>query len=492
MSGGNPGICGGRRCLGGANDGVPCTVGSECPASLGCNRPGEPTLPNPCQDDPNTPADESFVCTDTAPLGDGLGHCVLGPFDQHCTNHPNRFCGTDGDCDDVPGACVAEPRPCFVGDGTIGQSISVSGAATSPVASHAATTLGMLACLPPSRVGAPDTVIGLPGLTRNHHVGDLTLAEKIVSAFTTPNGSVGTAPVAPASVVETTVTSPPGGLITIVSAFNGPPDPSGRRLEITAPTTSPTTPLTITFTLAASEVPPGGAADLDLFFDGLGPIPNCLNPGDAIPNDPCVTARTDLGGGAGAITVLSSTGGVFATTEPLPLACPHDPDTCRTPITGGKSPFALKDKTPDDKDQVQWHWSKGAATTLAELGDPTTADAYALCVYDASGLRMRMPVPAGGVCAGKPCWKANSHGFVYKNKDATPFGITKLRLKSGDTGKSQMQADGRGDLLPMPSLATLTPPLQVQLRNRTSGLCWGATYTAPFERLTPTDLKAKD
>ena len=83
-------------------------------------------------------------------------------------------------------------------------------------------------------------------------------------------------------------------------------------------------------------------------------------------------------------------------------------------------------------------------------------------------------------------------GFVYKHKDGLPRGITKVVLKSGTAGTSQIQVDGKGGPLPMVPLGSLTAPLQVQLRNRTSGLCWAASYAAPFQKLTATDLKAKD
>jgi hypothetical protein len=249
--------------------------------------------------------------------------------------------------------------------------------------------------------------------------------------------------------------------------------------------------LTITFTLAASEIPPDGVAALDVFHDGDGPLANCLHATDSIPNDPCVLARNPRGGGAGEITALSSAGGVFTTVEPNPVACPRDPGTCRLPTAAAQALLQLKDKAPDAKDQLRWRWSKGAETTLAELGDPLASDDYALCVYDASGLRARMLIPSGGLCDGRPCWRTTSRGFVYKNKSAAPSGITKLVLKSGAAGKSQMQAEGRGDPLPLPVLSTLTAPLQAQLRNRTSGLCWGATFSAPFDRLTTTDLKDK-
>ncbi len=174
------------------------------------------------------------------------------------------------------------------------------------------------------------------------------------------------------------------------------------------------------------------------------------------------------------------------------LACPVAPDACRTPVVTGKSQLALKDQSPDSKDQLRWRWTKGAATTLTELGDPTTTDHYDLCVYDGNGLRAGMVVPAGGLCDGRPCWKASSKGFLYKNASGTPRGITKLHLKSGDAGKSAIQVAGKGDLLPLPTLASLVAPLTLQLRHRASGLCWGATYAEPFQRRTDTDLKAKD
>ncbi len=348
-------ICGGRRCDKGLNEGAPCANASECPGGGTCKRLGEPTQPNACNDDTSTPGDERYVCDDTGTVGDGLGECLNGPADKSCTNHPNRGCTTQLDCDDVPGTCQLHPRLCYVNDGTIGQSLSATGVATPAVANVSdPTTLGMITCQSTSRVAAVDAVIGLPGLARNHHTGTLTFGD---------------------------------------------------------------------------------------------------------------------------------------TFEP---SCPSLPDTCRLPVTPGRSQLKMKDRSPDAKDQLKWQWKKGAATTLAELGDPTVADPYALCVYDANGLRMSMNVPAGGICDGHPCWKANTKGFLYKRKNGSPRGITKLVLRSGETGKSQIQADGKGDFLPLPSFGSLTAPLVVQLRNRTSGLCWGVTYSAPFQKITATDLQAKD
>ena len=43
----------------------------------------------------------------------------------------------------------------------------------------------------------------------------------------------------------------------------------------------------------------------------------------------------------------------------------------------------------------------------------------------------------------------------------------------------------------MPALASLTGTLQLQLRNRTSGICWGTTFSPPFDKLTDEQLRDK-
>ena len=120
-------ICGGRRCDGGINDGVPCNSNSECTAGGGiCTRAGEPTKPNGCLDDTSTPVDGS-VCADTAPVGDNEGACPDGPIAMSCTNHSQRRLRLDADCDNVVGTCVQAHRPCFLDNGVIGGAIVAAG-----------------------------------------------------------------------------------------------------------------------------------------------------------------------------------------------------------------------------------------------------------------------------------------------------------------------------------------------------------------------------
>jgi len=363
-SGGNPGICGGNRCVGGSNAGAPCTGTTMCPAGV-CNRVGEPTKPDACLDDTSTP----FDCVD---LGGDEGECLAGPFDNSCVNHPNRGCTSDGDCDGVSGACQTKPRRCFPDNGILGTSFTVSGTATPPVADVSEPTdLAVLNCIGSTTNPGLNNIGGYPGLVRSIQPGRLTFTDAV---FPTP-----------------------------VPTATPPPTPT--------------------------------------------PIP---------------------------------------TVTPMPGSCPAMPAICRA---AGDAKLQLVDRSPDEKDQLQWRWLKGAVTTLADFGDPLATDHYALCLYDDTGLRATVEIPPGGLCRGRPCWQSKAGGFVYRDKDATPFGVTQLTLKPGAAGRASVQLKAKGALVPLPPLPSLSGTLDVQLRNQANGNCWGATFVPPFDKRTAEQLK---
>ena len=163
---------------------------------------------------------------------------------------------------------------------------------------------------------------------------------------------------------------------------------------------------------------------------------------------------------------------------------------CKVPTLPLKSQLVMKDKTPDKGDQVVWKWTKGQATTFAELGDPTTTDDYQLCVYGPGPvLLFSGRVPAGGVCHGFACWKTIAgKGYTYKDKDRTPDGMEKLQLTSGIAGAAKISAKGKADNLVMPVLGSLATPIEAQLRG--AGICWSATYSTPLKN-DATQFKAK-
>jgi cysteine-rich repeat protein len=163
-------------------------------------------------------------------------------------------------------------------------------------------------------------------------------------------------------------------------------------------------------------------------------------------------------------------------------ACSWIPQpACRSSVTPGQSQLQIADAAyPNDrKDQLKWKWNKGAATTLAELGDPSTTTSYVLCVYDNSQLVMSRAAPAGGDCGGKPCWRPSAKKVQYSDRLLTPSGIQKLTLSPGGIGKAKIALQARGQNLQSPSLP-FAGPVTVQLVATDTGLCWGATFSPPF------------
>lgn len=185
--------------------------------------------------------------------------------------------------------------------------------------------------------------------------------------------------------------------------------------------------------------------------------------------------------------------------------CPTVAPTCRATIAPGKSKILVRNDgfDPDDL-ALSWKWAKGAATAAADFGDPTTSDTAYLCLYNDDGggagnvLVTQANLPAGGLCAGRPCWKAlgtpaGAKGFKYKDKERTPNGVLKAVLKPGTDGRSKIVLKaGRGNLsagvaagLPaVPVIGTLTAQLHVPA----TGACWGATFTAATAKRNGTGI----
>jgi hypothetical protein len=145
-----------------------------------------------------------------------------------------------------------------------------------------------------------------------------------------------------------------------------------------------------------------------------------------------------------------------------------------------------KDKSPDTKDQLQWKWSKGSVTSKAEFGTPLTTTSYQFCIYDGgSNVIFDATIPAGGLCGStspRPCWKDKPRGFDYNDKDATPDGVSQLKLQEGlFAGKARIQLKAKSGPLDDPTLP-FSQPVTVQLQNVESGLCWEAVYSFPASK----------
>ncbi len=168
-------VCGGNRCIGGANNGNPCTVVGDCPGGL-CNRAGEPTRPSACLDDTATVGIHD--CVDTGPV-DGEGECTAGPITQNCSvasGFAQRGCTGDVDCGGGIGSCQSANRLCFLtGGGTFqpfqngkdgSDVLTAVGMEDTPVQDVSNPVLGAVFCVGPTGSASVNNVAGLPGPAR--------------------------------------------------------------------------------------------------------------------------------------------------------------------------------------------------------------------------------------------------------------------------------------------------------------------------------------
>jgi hypothetical protein len=374
ISGGNPGICSGRRCIGGTNAGAPCSANSACPSGGICGRAGEPTKPNACVDDTTDPGP---VCTD--PDLDGIGECQAGPVDTTCTiasGHAQRSCLNDMDCGGTLNSCLSNNRPCFLDVGALGGAISVTGTATPPVADVASPVeLGSLFCVGSTTSSFVNAAVGIPGLARQTIPGSLTysgqVGELTIQAAAPPGSTVssdtgeGDGATAADPVETSIVTSTAGnaGQVTIFETGQQSPPPVGYDIlgtvvQITAPTGTTAAPMTFTFLLDSSLVAGRPLGDLELRRNGA-VVANCATvPPSAISPDPCIFDRSFAGddaqiraytsaasswdvivpsGGPGVTATPTPNGGATATTTATPTATPTPtPRLTAVPLCGGR------------------------------------------------------------------------------------------------------------------------------------------------------------
>jgi hypothetical protein len=197
-------VCGGKRCLGGANAGTPCTIVGECPGG-GCDVPGSQTKPNDCNDAvcspvmtcvggcndfgnctgafacngggndqvPCTVASEcpGGTCDEQCPGGSCVagneGTCAAGPFEQFCQIDRFRSCSTNAQCPRSGDSCsFGKNRDCFTDNGVLTGSVVASGLPYPSCGGVGSGTVAALFCIPPTSSGSINSVSGLPGLGR--------------------------------------------------------------------------------------------------------------------------------------------------------------------------------------------------------------------------------------------------------------------------------------------------------------------------------------
>jgi cysteine-rich repeat protein len=136
-----------------------------------------------------------------------------------------------------------------------------------------------------------------------------------------------------------------------------------------------------------------------------------------------------------------------------------------------------RDPLKPQKAKLAWKWTGNAAFATSQLGHPAAEDDLTLCIYDQTGFRFDLTAPAGGTCAGKPCWKVETDKVKYTDKDLTPDGIAQLKAKSGVAGKGKLGVTAKG--LNLVTSLPLEPPVRALTVRANGPACFESTFSAP-------------
>ncbi len=164
------GVCGGKRCISGANAGKACAAVSECPGS-NCGVPGFATAPNQCDGGPGS--NDCVADAGTPSPNDRI--CSSGPFDIFCTpTETFRGCTVNGDCPFPGDTCTGgKNRDCF-DNGVVGEAVNATGHADPPSNHQSNPSLAALFCIGPTTSSSVNSAAGLPGLGRLELLGHAT------------------------------------------------------------------------------------------------------------------------------------------------------------------------------------------------------------------------------------------------------------------------------------------------------------------------------
>jgi len=139
-----------------------------------------------------------------------------------------------------------------------------------------------------------------------------------------------------------------------------------------------------------------------------------------------------------------------------------------------------------DRNSVKWKWRRGAAVTVAELGDPTVDADYNLCFYPnspgAGTLGAQTILPAGA-----PWESRDEKGYAYRDSLASNGGVRDLKIVTAAAGRSQVALKALGASLPSGLLPATS--YTVQLVGADMGGCWTSSFATGVA--TTTSFKGK-
>ncbi|MFN2375829.1 MAG: hypothetical protein ABR538_04780 [Candidatus Binatia bacterium] len=175
--------------------------------------------------------------------------------------------------------------------------------------------------------------------------------------------------------------------------------------------------------------------------------------------------------------------------------CSNDLAPADTCDTGAAASLQVKhDADGGYKSQLKWKLKKGGALDQASLGDPTTTAGFAICVYDESG-----GVPGLSTMLAMdptPVWKsADPKGFSFKDSLGFWDGITGIKLKTGEAGKSSVSVTAKGYRVPLAAPANAEKyfaqdgKVTIQLHDTETARCWSSEFSSSSKN-SPERFKA--
>jgi hypothetical protein len=160
-----------------------------------------------------------------------------------------------------------------------------------------------------------------------------------------------------------------------------------------------------------------------------------------------------------------------------------------TPVPGNsceeatRSSLQLLDPAGTESDKIKWKWGRGEGFDQDDLGRPDSDTRYALCIYDTAGFTFQLV--ASFVVEPSSEWWRNSDpkGWSYRDAEGTSSGVRKIKLGTGESGRSKILFAGAGAALPLPGATSAEqyfvqdPQVLLQLVSE-SGQCWQSQYSA--------------
>ena len=275
--------------------------------------------------------------------------------------------------------------------------------------------------------------------------------------------------------------------------FTGSPTPTPTLTPTSTPTSSPTHTLTVTGTFTPSETPTSTPTETPTRTE---PPTETSTPTPSPTNTPTETGTftpTETPTSTPTETPTPTGSATSTVPSPTPTRTPLCPETprggCRT---AARSTLFIRNEDMRSRNLLVWKWTHGAATTQEDFGNPIAETRYALCVYDSGGRRMAVEVPPALTCGAHDCWRLiPRRGYRYRDRSASSDGASRVLLRGHEADKSKILFKSEGQNMPNPMLP-YDPPVQVQLVNDDSPLCWQADFDlADFLQNGNTRFKAR-